>query len=315
MDRRSLEYFLAVVDTGSSSAAADTVHVSQPTISVAVKGLEKELGGALFVRTPTGLTPTAAGRSLIGPARQVMRDFEIAHESVRDTLGLRGGEIDIGTVPALAMSWLNQHIVNFRLKHPSVTVRVHLENDDRLINDRVRDGRYNLGLTVTAPNIVGLSTRHVGSQNLVALLPPGSPGAGEPIDIGELAHRDLITMQRGHSSSRRWLETELGQRGIEPQIGVVLGTPFDIVPMVAAGIGYALWWSPMYGESDCVVRPIRPAYERPINLIKRDQAQSPASLAFLAIVERSSESESLPVNTEGPHMITHNYTGEKESTS
>ncbi|WP_018155395.1 LysR family transcriptional regulator [Demetria terragena] len=293
MDRRSLEYFLAVVDTGSSSAAADAVHVSQPTISVAVKGLEKELGGALFVRTPTGLTPTAAGRSLIGPARQVMGDFDVARESVRDTLGLRGGEIDIGTVPALAMSWLNEHIVNFRMEYPSVAVRVHLENDDRLISDRVRNGHYDLGLTVTAPSIVGLSARYVGSQHLVALLPPGSAGGDEPIDIGELAHKDLVTLHRDLSSSRRWLETELGQRGIEPQIGVVLGTPFDLIPMVAAGIGYALWWSPVCDESALVVRPIQPAYKRPINLIKRDQMQSPASLAFLAIVERVSTSESL----------------------
>lgn len=291
MDRRSLEYFLAVVDNGATSAAANAIHVSQPTISVAVKSLEKELGGPLFERTPSGLVPTAAGRSLVGPARQVMRDFDVARENVRDALGLQGGELDIGTVPALAMSWLNQHIVRYRLAYPSVTVRVHLENDDRVISDHVRDGRFNLGMTVTDPSTVGLSSHRVGVQTLVALLPPGSPGEGDPIEIGELAEMDLITMHRSNSSSRQWFESELGRRGIEPKIGVVLGTPFDIVPMVAAGVGYALWWSPMYSQFDCVVRPVLPTFDRPIHLVNRTQMRSPTSQAFLDVIEEGIRSE------------------------
>lgn len=284
MDRRSLEYFLAVVDYGATAAAASAVHVSQPTISVAVKALEKELGGPLFERTPSGLVPTSAGRSLVSPARQVLRDFGIARESVRDALGLHGGELDIGTVPALAMSWLHRHIVEFRLAFPSVTVQVHMVNDDRTISDRVRDGRYNIGLTVSEPSAVGLSSQRVGIQTLVALLPPGSPGEGEPVGIEELAKMDLITMHRTNSSSRNWFESELGQRGLEPRVGVVLGTPFDVIPMVRAGIGYALWWTPMYEQSDCVVRPVVPGLERPIRLISRSQMQSPTSLAFLDII-------------------------------
>src|ERR1700677_2246743 len=76
MDSHRLRHFLAVVDHGGFTAAAQAVYVSQPALSLAVKELEAELGVALFVRTGRKVRLTAAGVALLGPARQVLRDLE-----------------------------------------------------------------------------------------------------------------------------------------------------------------------------------------------------------------------------------------------
>ncbi|GLB69555.1 LysR family transcriptional regulator [Arthrobacter mangrovi] len=288
MERRQLEYFLAVVDTGNVSAAALELHVTQPTISVALRTLEKELGGQLFSRSPTGLTLTATGQALVEPARQVLRDFSVAHERVRDVLGLAGGHLDIGAVPALASGWLMDFIVAFRKTHPEVGVRVHAEIDDETIAAQVRSGRYNLGLTVTQPTVLGLETRSVGHQTLQALMPPGTADRGEPVEVTELAVLDFVCMHRDRSISRRWFEQELSQRNLAPRVRIELGTPDGILPLVEAGAGFALWWTPMSARTgDCVLRPIRPELRRPIMLSHREGVLSPAAEAFLDIVAAS----------------------------
>ena len=75
MDRRHLEYFLALADRGSISAAARGLGVSQPTISEALARMEKECGLTLVRRGSRGVTLTDAGRDLTGPAAQVLRAY------------------------------------------------------------------------------------------------------------------------------------------------------------------------------------------------------------------------------------------------
>lgn len=286
MERRQLEYFLAVIDEGSVTSAATALHVSQPTISVALRALEKELGGQLFERTSTGLSLAAAGRALADPARQVQRDFSVARESVRDVLCLEGGTLDIGAIPALASGWLPDRLLEFRSRYPDVSVRVYSEVEDHAVAVRVRNGEYNLGLSASTSGIPGMQATCVGEQRLQALLPPGSPDTGRHIAVEELAGMDLIALHRNRSSSRRWFEEQLAPSGLTPRVRIELPETDAIVPLVARGAGYALWWTPMLSASlgGCVLRPIRPEFTRPIFISRRDGAISPAARAFLQLL-------------------------------
>ncbi|MGW0846059.1 SUMF1/EgtB/PvdO family nonheme iron enzyme [Streptomyces sp. NPDC002787] len=80
MERRQLEYFIAVVEHGGFTAAAMALHVAQPSLSHAIRSLERECGGRLFHRLPHGVALTAAGEALVRPARQVLRDLSTAVE-------------------------------------------------------------------------------------------------------------------------------------------------------------------------------------------------------------------------------------------
>lgn len=283
MERRQLEYFLAVVQHGGVNRAAAHLHVSQPTISTALRRLERELGGLLFERTQGRFILTAAGHALVEPAQQVVRDFTNAVESTREVLGLGGGHLDICAIPAVGTGWLTRVVAAFRRRYPDVGIRVHPQTDDQAIATGVRSGRYNLGLAVSATSASGLVTRQVGYQDLQAVLPPGSAKGGEPVRIEELAAMDLVTLHGDGSRSRRWFEQELAKRGLRPRVPVELGSIEGILPLVTAGAGYALWWTPMADLTigSCVVRPIRPRCRRPIVLMLRPGSLPPATTALL----------------------------------
>jgi DNA-binding transcriptional LysR family regulator len=102
MDSNRLRHFLAVVDHGGFTVAAQAVYVSQPALSLAVKELETELGVALFTRSGRRVQLTPAGAALLDPARQVLRDLENGQAAVEAVAGLRAGNMTMASLPTLA---------------------------------------------------------------------------------------------------------------------------------------------------------------------------------------------------------------------
>ncbi len=291
MERRQLEYFLAIVEYGGVTRAATRLHVAQPTISAALRSLEKELGGQLFERGPGRFLLTQAGEALIGPARRVLRDFDVAADSVKDVLGLSGGRLSIATVPAIGFGWLTKVLAEFRILYPMVQVSVDSDIDSQAIADSVADGSHDVGLTVESTVSVGIEGVEVGTQELGALLPPGTERPEAPIELGELASMDLITMHS--STSRRWFERELSALGLRPNIVVELSSSDTIVPLVTAGAGFALWWTPM-DTGTCVLHAIEPSLTRPIRLLRRQGTPAPTTGAFLRAVDLAVRSDVRP---------------------
>src|SRR5215212_7496892 len=103
MDARQLAAFLAVVEHGTVTKAAPAVHVSQPALSQTIRALEAELGTPLFHRIGRRLVLTAAGGAMVAPARQVVRDLDMARRAAADVAGLTGGTLDLAVLPTLAV--------------------------------------------------------------------------------------------------------------------------------------------------------------------------------------------------------------------
>src|SRR3954467_15713482 len=97
MTLQQLEYFLAAVEHGSFSGAAESLHMAQPSLSEQVRKLEAELGVALFTRVGRGLMPTDAGRALGPHAERVLAEGDAARGSVVELRELRGGTATFGT--------------------------------------------------------------------------------------------------------------------------------------------------------------------------------------------------------------------------
>ena len=145
MDVRQLRYFLAVVDHGSVNKAAAALHVAQPSLSQAIRALERDLGLDLFRRvgvlanTPIrtrdlggpASTPDA-GEALIAPARQVVRGLATARASVNEVAGLRVGRVEIAAMPSQSVEPLARMIKTVTEQHPglSISVRAAFTADD-----------------------------------------------------------------------------------------------------------------------------------------------------------------------------------------
>lgn len=278
MDMRRLTYFLAVVDHGGFTAAADEVGVSQPALSLAVKELERELGVGLFDRVGRRVHLTAAGHALVGPARQALRDVETGRAAVAAVAGLRSGTLVLASLPTLAADPLAELVGRFRRRHPGVDVDLAAPEDTSDLVAMVRDGRCEAGITEDSEVPGDLVSRPIGSQALLLILPPGLGGWGNPIgepagagpggrigsgrigggrigagrigrtgqDLGlpEMALADLVltpfVAAPVGTSTRRLLDEGFAGAGAVPRVAVVTAQRDAILPLVLAGAGAAL---------------------------------------------------------------------------
>jgi LysR family carnitine catabolism transcriptional activator len=281
MDLRRLRLFLAVVDGGGMTRAAEAEHVSQPSVSQAVRELEVELGTPLFHRVGRRVVLTAAGEALVEPARQVLRDLDTGRAAVEAVAGLAAGRLDLVALPTLAVDPLAPLVGAFRVAHPGVELTLADPADGPALVALVASGECELGITVEAVHEPGLSSRRLGVQDLLAVLPPGTE-ASQSMAVSRLAAFPLVAAPPG-TATRRQLEEAFAEAGVAPRIAVVTGQREAILPLVLAGAGATLFPRPLAEQAEAlgaVVVSLRPRLARPVYLFHREGPLSPAARAF-----------------------------------
>lgn len=140
--------FVAVAETGSLTRAASRLGLAQPTVSLRIKRLETELGGALFERGPRRLTLTAAGEVLLGYARRILA----LSAEVRARLAEAevGGTVRLGTPEDFATTHLARVLARFAAGHPRTALAVTTDLTLNLL-ERFRAGAFDLVLVKREP--------------------------------------------------------------------------------------------------------------------------------------------------------------------
>lgn len=283
MDLRRLGLFLAVVDHGGFTAAARAIHVAQPSVSLGVRELERELGAELFVRSRRGATLTPAGEALVGPARQAQRAITTAAAAVAAVSGLTTGHLDLASLPTLAADPLAPMVGRFRQAHPGVTVRLAAPADPIDVAASVRSGETEVGVTEASPAAEGLASRLVAEQAVVAVSPPGTTGSGDPLPVRALAEVPLVLTAPG-TSLRDLVDRALDDAGIVANVAVQTAQRDALIPLVLAGAGTTFLPSGVAEPArslGAVIRRLRPSLRRTIVLVHRPGAVSPAAARFL----------------------------------
>ena len=284
MERRQLEYFLAVVEHGGFTNAARALYVSQPSLSHAIAALEAELGGALFHRLAHGAVPTAAGEALIIPARQVARDLSTAAAAVREVLGVSGGRLDIVAQTTFAVDPLAGLLGEFLRRHPKVTVEVTDPEQGIQVGQLVRSGHCELGLVDAGVPSADLESVLLAEQTLHLVLPPGHTWQ-RTVGLGELGELRFVATPQG-TATRGVLDDALRQVGLAPVIAVETAHRAMIVPLVLEGAGAALLPNSMAadaGVKGAVIVTTEPALRYRARLVWRSGPLSPAAAAFVTL--------------------------------
>jgi DNA-binding transcriptional LysR family regulator len=284
MDIRQLRAVVAIVDCGGVTPAAEELHVAQPSLSQTIRTLERELGVDLFRRVGRRLVLSAAGEALLGPARQVLRDLDNVAASVAEVKGLAGGHLDLVALPTLAVDPVARLVGAFRVAYPRVTVRLAEPEGWAEVIERLEDGRSEVGLTELPAAGHRLQTRPLTEQDVLAVLPPGSPEPPNGIlPVRQLAGVPLVTTPVG-TSSRALVDAALARAALSPVIAVETQQREALLPLVLAGAGTALLPRPLAEQAarqGAVVAELRPPLRRTVGLIFREGALSPAARAFI----------------------------------
>ncbi|MEU9241682.1 LysR family transcriptional regulator [Streptomyces sp. NPDC048385] len=302
MERRQIEYFLAVIDHGSITAAASALHVSQPSLSHAVKLLESDLGAELFHRMPRGVRLTPAGEAFAGQARLIVREMETGRAVVKAVSGLVAGRLDLIALPGVLLDPLAAVIGQFRSRHPQVRVRVTSAERPEEVREAVRSGAVELGLTDHLdPTERDLTGELVTEQDMMLALPPGSaPPPGGVVRVPDLLDLDMVTGVRdlvvevlagaGVESSAAFtpaVETDL--RGSSLYL-VLAGAGAAILPHTLAELGRA---------AGLVIVPFDPPQRRHSYVLRRAASLSPAAQAMYSLLLRYEDDRSTPRSGRG----------------
>lgn len=236
MSIKQLRAFLAVAHTLNFAHASERLNMSQPALSLTIKGLEEVLGGPLLLRTTRRVTLTQEGETLLAMARQLLADWDNTEEAMRQRFTLQRGKVSVAAMPSFAANVLPPVLKTFRDCYAGINVTVHDVVNEQVI-EMVSEGRVEMGIAFEPDYCGHLHFTPLGLDRFIAIVPPDSRFAGrERIAWRELLTLDFIALQRP-SAVRLMLEEHLAQSGRPLDVALESHQLVTVGRLVANGLG------------------------------------------------------------------------------
>ncbi len=139
MDWRALQDVVAVAETGSLSAAARRLNVSQPTVGRRIEQLEYQLGAVLFNRTAQGLFLTSVGENILSHAKQMEEGALAIERTATGANQQLQGTVRVSLIEDLGINWLPKKLGEFHVQFPQLTIEVNIDNREVNLSRREAD--------------------------------------------------------------------------------------------------------------------------------------------------------------------------------
>lgn len=244
IDIKELEAFACVVEKGSFSRAAESLFLTQPTISAHVASLERKLNIKLLVRTTKEIYPSDAGNLLYTYAKEILQLRTNAVQAIQAFSQEMRGIIKVAASTIPGQYHLPKLIQSFRTVYPDITFNLQIL-DSREVAEQISTRKADVGFTgamVTLPKCVYQTL----AEDRLVIITPNTPqyqayqSTGFP--IRQLARETFISREAG-SGTRMETEAFLKEMGVDLkdiQIAVEVRSTESIKQMVSEGLGIAV---------------------------------------------------------------------------
>lgn len=252
MEIRQLRAFVAIAETGTFTAAAERVHVTQAAISMQIRQLERETGTKLFIRAPRKVILTEAGEKLLDRAQAILREHDSALHEMAALNGAEKGRLRIGSASAMVSGDpLPQILKRLKDEHPGVDSSVVSGTSEDLVQ-RLMAGEIDAGFVSLPVEARGVQTELLNEDYLVAIASPRHKLAKQRVvSAYALANEKLILGERG-GNTRRLIDQFFAQAGVTPKIAMELSRLAAIKRMVEEDMGVGI--VPLQSVRDEVAR-------------------------------------------------------------
>ena len=295
MDIRVLRYFLTVAREGSITAAANFLHVTQPTLSKQLKKLEEELGKKLFVRSNHNVQLTHEGCLLRKRAEDIVDMFDKTTAEFRtmDDLAI-SGDIYIGAAETSVMTYFAKVAKDIQSRCHNIYYHLYSGNSDD-VTERLDRGLIDLGVVVEPVDVSKYNYIMLPYKNIwgVIMRKDSSLASKDTIKVNDLLNVPLICSRQviKQSLSKNEVSDWFGEEFDKLHIVTTFNLIFNAAMMVKEGFGYAIGFDDLVDtgiESELCFRPLEPQLESGIYIIwKKSQVFSqPAELFLEEIQER-----------------------------
>ena len=240
MTLTELKYIVAVAREKHFGKAAEACFVSQPTLSVAVKKLEEELGVTLFERGPGEVTVTPAGQRIVEQAQRVLEEASRIKELAAAGRDPLAGPLRLGAIYTIGPYLLPKLIPILRRTAPAMQLHIQ-ENFTHRLADSLKSGEVDVILIALPFDEPGVETRAVYDEPFLVAVPKGHAWDGRKrITSDELTKESLLLLGEGHCFRDQVLEFchTMRARDRSPLARTVEGGSLETIrQMVAGGVG------------------------------------------------------------------------------
>ena len=280
MEIRTMQYYLAVVREGTISAAAEALHVAQPSLSRQMKDLEEELGATLFVRGNRKITLTEEGMVLRKRAEEMVRLMQRTEEEISQVKNHVSGSVRIGAGESVSFHYLSRTAASIAKEHPDI--RFHITSGDTQdLMDELADGLIDFAVVFSnVDHALYESIPLPVEDGFGVLMPKDSPlSEKEVLRISDLKDYPVIVSR----ASEQFFSGAKGYSSLN--IVATYNLLYNASLLVEDGLGYAICFDRLInvtGDSKLCIRPLVPRIENAGNLIwKKYQVFSPAVQLFI----------------------------------
>ncbi|MCD2491745.1 LysR family transcriptional regulator [Lacrimispora sp. NSJ-141] len=289
MEIRVLRYFLETARTGNISRAAETLHISQPTLSKQIKDLEQELGKKLFRRGSSSVSLTDEGMLLRKRAEDILDMVDKTTDEFKALNNIMGGEVHIGCAESHQIKYLARALKHFKEKYPLFRYHITSGNTEQ-VAERLDRGLIDFAVIVEPPNLSKYNYLEVPETNTWGLvIRKDDPLAQkEKICADDLTDLDLICSQQAMQADiPRWC----GEKTDMLNLSGTINLAYNGSVFVKEGLGYMLTFDKLTNvgeDSELCFRPLIPPLETKMYVIwKKYQVFTPIAELLLEELKTS----------------------------
>lgn len=290
METQLLEAFVAVVDAGSFSGAAEKIHLTQPAISKRIALLEEQLNCRLFNRIARTISLTEAGAALLPRAQNLLLELAATRQIIRDLSGTVAGDLRLAISHHIGLHRIPPVLKGFVNRHPEVSLEVDFM-DSEVAYEAVRQGRFELAVITLAPqDHPKILATPIWRDPLNLVCAPGHPLTTlKAVAIGDLcAHPAILPGLNTYTG--RMIKQFFDHK--KKQLNATMATNYleTIKMMVSVGLGWSMLPVTMLDQTLVSLRCADLFVERQLGFIQhREKTLSNAARAFISLLQAHSD--------------------------
>src|SRR5712692_7865564 len=240
MEIRQLRAFIAIAESGTFTAGAERVHVTQAAVSMQIRQLENEVGAKLFIRAPRNVILTEAGEKMLERARHILREHDAALEEIAELAGAKRGRLRIGSASAgVSSDQLPRLLKELRKHHPNADISVTSGTSESLVQQLLA-AELDIAFVSLPVEARGIQTERLNDDQLVAIASHRHRLARQrTVSAYALAGEKLILGERG-GNTRRLIDEFFAQAGVKPTVAMELSRLGAIKRMVEEDMGVGI---------------------------------------------------------------------------
>jgi DNA-binding transcriptional LysR family regulator len=232
---RQLRVFEAAASNRSFSRAAESLHLTQPGVSMHIKELEASAGLPLFERIGRKLYVTEAGKELLARTREILRALKDAEDTLNGLRGLRRGRINLAVV-STAKYFVPQLLARFGRDFPELEIRLTVNNRSSVIEQLVAND-VDLAIMGRSPQSLDTVAEPFAENPHVIIAAPDHPLASQRDILVETVARENFIVREPGSGTRLAMQQYFDEFGLACNVGMEMASNETIKQAVMAGMG------------------------------------------------------------------------------